>query len=218
MVSSWVRRETSTAVLLCTACGIADAIGYVYTGVFAANMTGNTVLAAISLANGDFVLALERAFTLVTFFGGAMLGRMLLRIAGSSYLPLLVEALLLILSSSLPHQDSMVIPLVACAMGIQATATTRFHGAAISTVVMTTTLARLAESTLDFLARHKVFARMSQSIPVALLLLTWTSYAAGAVLAVLLLKVTSVPLFASAVLVLAVSWSFRKQKVQIAGL
>ena len=56
MRSDWVRRDTNTAALLCIAGGIADAIGYVQSGVFAANMTGNTVLTGISLANGDFAV------------------------------------------------------------------------------------------------------------------------------------------------------------------
>src|SRR4051794_37277915 len=113
MQSSWIQRDTNTAALLCVAGGIADAIGYVQSGVFAANMTGNTVLTGISLANADFGTALERALTFVTFFGGAMVGRLSLRFARSAWLPLLIEALVLAVSSFMAHQQSLAILCIA---------------------------------------------------------------------------------------------------------
>ena len=46
------------ALLLTIAAGIADAVGYIIMGgVFAANMTGNTVLAGIAAAEGFYDLA-----------------------------------------------------------------------------------------------------------------------------------------------------------------
>ena len=216
MPSAWVRRDTNTAALLCIAGGIADAIGYVQSGVFAANMTGNTVLTGISLADGDFITALDRALTFVTFFAGAMVGRLALRLAKSAWLPLLIEALVLALSSLMAHEQALAILCIAFAMGIQATAITRFKGMAISTVVLTSTLARLAEATLDFLVRHKVLATVAQKIPAALMAVTWIAYAAGALLAVLLSKVTTAPLLVASAIVLALSWSYWRADANIA--
>jgi uncharacterized membrane protein YoaK (UPF0700 family) len=214
MLTRWAQRDTNTAALLCVAGGIADAIGYVQAGVFAANMTGNTVLTGISLANADFVTALDRALTFVTFFAGAMLGRLSLRFAKSAWLPLFIEAAILAVSTFLLERQSLAILLIAFAMGIQATAITKFKGAAISTIVLTSTLARLAEATLDFFARHKRLSTVSQKTPAALLAVTWVAYAVGAMLAILLLKVTQAPLLVAAAIVLALSYAYwRRDKI-----
>src|SRR5262249_28092243 len=133
--------------------------------------------------------------------------RLSLRFAKSAWLPLSLEAAILAVST-LPKDPALAVLCIAFAMGIQATAVTRFKGAAISTIVLTSTLARLAEATLDFIARHEVFGAVSQKNPAALLAITWVAYAFGAVLAVLLLKVTSLPLLAAAAIVLVLSLSF----------
>ena len=53
-------KDVAAAVLLCAAAGMADAVGYVHGGIFAANMTGNTVLAGLAVAQGEWLKALER--------------------------------------------------------------------------------------------------------------------------------------------------------------
>ena len=54
-------RPTFQAALLTLVAGMADAVGYISLGgIFAANMTGNTVLAGIALAEGQYTLALKR--------------------------------------------------------------------------------------------------------------------------------------------------------------
>lgn len=69
------------AGLLAIVAGLADAVGDVARGgVFAANMTGNTVLAGSSLGDGPFDLDARRPARPVTFFLGAMLARLLLRL------------------------------------------------------------------------------------------------------------------------------------------
>lgn len=69
-------------MLLCLACGVVDAVGFLRHGIFAANMTGNTVLLGISLAHLKWAAALDRALPLLTFFVGAMLARLLLTRTG----------------------------------------------------------------------------------------------------------------------------------------
>ena len=49
--------------------------------VFAANMTGNTVLAGIALAQGHWPDAWRHLAPLVAFFVGAMISRLLLRLS-----------------------------------------------------------------------------------------------------------------------------------------
>jgi uncharacterized membrane protein YoaK (UPF0700 family) len=194
-----------SVALMAAACGIADAVGFVHTGVFAANMTGNTVLAGLSLANQDWAIALARIVTLATFFGGAMVGRVLQRVRpGQLWLPLFVETVLITASALVDPGQTLFIWLLAGAMGIQATAITKIHGMAISTVVVTSTMARLAETTVDALAGdpRPEYRASGASTGAALM---WMSYAGGAIAAVLLMKVTSLSILVSAGVVLLVS-------------
>jgi uncharacterized membrane protein YoaK (UPF0700 family) len=199
---------------MAAACGIADAVGFVHTGVFAANMTGNTVLAGLSLANQDWASALDRAVTLLTFFCGSMVGRVLQRTwQDEPWLPLCVEAALIAASAFVDPGQTLFIWLLAAAMGIQATAMTRVHGMAISTVVVTSTMARLAETTVDALAGDSRPKGGGNGAPTGLAL-TWMSYAGGAITAVLLMKVTSLPILvpAGVVLLVSVLWKTRSAR------
>ncbi len=192
------------AGLLTIVAGLADAVGYVAMGgVFAANMTGNTVLAGLSLGEGHFDLAAKKLAPLVTFFLGAMLARLLLRLFHRPAVPLLLEAALLAGVGFLPIDHESALLLVALAMGLQASAITHFGGTAVSTVVVTSTLARIAEAALD---RMWPTGRALPSVATPrLLALTWVGYLAGAVGGVLLVRSTPWPLVApAALLVLAV--------------
>jgi len=207
------RQETAVAAALCLACGSVDALGFLQTGVFAANMTGNTVLAAISVAQLDLALAFDRALTIVVFFVGAMAGRLLLNAAGGrAWLPLLAEAALLGAIAFVDASHPSAVMAMAGAMGVQATAVTRFRGATVSTVVLTSTLARLAEAALDMAMGHRRRAVPASGTPPGLLVATWAFYALGAGLGALLLDRLHYPLLAPAALVLAVGVSLRVRR------
>jgi uncharacterized membrane protein YoaK (UPF0700 family) len=200
------RSEPAIALLLCAVAGYADAVGYLQMGVFAANMTGNSVLLAIGLAQAQWALSAERAVTVGCFFAGAVLGRVLLRLAGQRpSAPLLAEALLLGAALWAEPQHVLSLWLMAAAMGVQASAMTRFNGAALSTVVMTSTLARLAHSVADALVAPFGMKPPAGTEPVSLLLGTWASYAAGAVAAALLMPVMANPLALACAMLLALS-------------
>lgn len=170
-------------------------------GVFAANMTGNTVLAGIAFAQLDWNDAIRHLATLVAFFGGAVLSRLMLRLTHSPKPCLILEAAILAVVGFLPVSQEPAVLIVAVAMGIQASAITHFARAAVSTVVVTSTLARTAEAFLD-----KLWPGASDVVPPAsngrLLAISWTGYLAGAVVGALLLKVTAWPLAVPAVLLL----------------
>ena len=75
-------RDTLRATILTIIAGIADAVGYITMGgVFAANMTGNTVLAGIAVAQRNYTDAWHHLAPLLAFFLGAMLSRLLLRLS-----------------------------------------------------------------------------------------------------------------------------------------
>ena len=197
-------RPQVQAGLLTIVAGMADAIGYVAMGgVFAANMTGNTVLGGMALAQGDLALAAKRMAPLGTFFLGAMLARLLLRLVRKPAVPLLLEAIVLAVVGFLPIEREPALLLVALAMGLQASAITLFAGTAVSTVVVTSTLARIAEAALDRCWPNRAPAPSVVMGP-RLLALTWIGYLVGAVAGVLLIPVLPWPLLVPAALLVTV--------------
>ena len=127
--------DTLRATILTIIAGIADAVGYITMGgVFAANMTGNTVLAGIAAAQRNYTDAWHHLAPLLAFFVGAMLSRLLLRLSHKPTAGLLVEAALIAGVGFLPISPEPALLILAMAMGVQASAITHFSGNAISTV------------------------------------------------------------------------------------
>jgi uncharacterized membrane protein YoaK (UPF0700 family) len=187
-------RDTLRATILTLIAGIADAVGYITMGgVFAANMTGNTVLAGIAAAQRNYTDAWHHLAPLLAFFLGAMLSRLLLRLSHKPTAGLLVEAALLAVVGFLPISPEPAVLILAVAMGVQASAITHFSGNAVSTVVVTSTLARTADTVLD-----RLWPGEKKPLPVVanlpLLMLTWMGYLAGAVAGALLLAAMPYPL------------------------
>jgi uncharacterized membrane protein YoaK (UPF0700 family) len=193
-------RDTLRATTLTVIAGIADAVGYITMGgVFAANMTGNTVLAGIAAAQRNYTDAWNHLAPLIAFFVGAMLSRLLLRLSHKPTAGLLVEAALLAVVAVLPFGPETAVLIIALAMGVQASAITHFSGNAVSTVVVTSTLARTAEAVLD-----RLWPGEKKPLPAVtnlpLLALTWIGYLAGAVAGALLLTAMPYPLLVPVVL------------------
>ena len=198
------RRPRLQAALLAIVAGMADAVGYITMGgIFTANMTGNTVLAGISLADGHYDLAAKRFAPLLAFFLGAMLARLLLRLSRRPPVVLLVEAALIATADFLPVDKEATLMIVALAMGLQASAVTHFAGAPASTVVVTSTLARMADATLDRLWPREAPALAPVAMP-QLLAFTWLSYLGGAVAGGLLAHYVAYPLLVPSGLLLVV--------------
>ncbi|NML47438.1 DUF1275 domain-containing protein [Ramlibacter sp. G-1-2-2] len=211
------RLQVLACALLCLACGIVDAIGFLRHGIFAANMTGNTVLLGITVAQGDWAQALGRLLPLGAFFLGAMTARATLRRRDArAWIPLVLEAVLIGVAAWLIGHPQVSLFVIAFAMGLQASAVTRFGGVALSTVVITSTMARIAERALDRLTGHaSAPARGTAQPPRGLHALTWICYVAGALVAALGAH-ESVPAMAlAAFMVLAAAWTTRReQKVE----
>ena len=193
-------RDTLRATTLTVIAGIADAVGYITMGgVFAANMTGNTVLAGIAVAQRNGTEAWHHLAPLLAFFLGAMLSRLLLRLWHRPATCLLIEAALLAVVGFLSLDPEFAVLILALAMGLQASAITHFSGNAVSTVVVTSTLARTAEAVLD-----RLWPGEKRPLPAAanlpLLALTWIGYLAGAVAGALLLAAVPYPLLVPVVL------------------
>ncbi len=192
------------ATLLTITAGIADAVGYITMGkVFAANMTGNTVLAGIAAAEGDYTNAAKHIAPLIAFFIGAMLARLTLRLWQKPAVAILLEAAIIAIVGFLPIGPESAVLVLALAMGLQASAITSFGGTAVSTVVVTSTLARTADATLDRMWPTERHALPTVNTP-HLLAFTWVGYLVGAVVGALLLNVLPWPLVVPSLLLVIV--------------
>jgi uncharacterized membrane protein YoaK (UPF0700 family) len=192
------------AIILTLVAGLADAVGYLTMGsVFAANMTGNTVLAGIALAQGHWPDAWRHLAPIAAFFVGAMISRLLGRLTRSHVASLLLEAAILAIVGFLPVGPETAVLIVAVAMGVQASAITHFAGSAVSTVVVTSTMARSADAVLD-----RLWPRDERAPPAIanrrLLAMTWAGYLVGALAGALLVPIVPWPLVVPAALLLIV--------------
>ena len=172
-------------------------------GVFAANMTGNTVLAGIAAARQDFVGPWHHLTPLVSFFAGAMLAHWLVRLLRSPVVGILIEAAVIGVVGVVDIGMEPAVMVVAFAMGIQASSITSFAGSAVSTVVVTSTLARTADAAVDRLWPGAGVTPPSVT-NTQLLALTWIGYLIGAVAGALLIGAMAYPLLVPAALLLLV--------------
>jgi uncharacterized membrane protein YoaK (UPF0700 family) len=198
-------RQIAQATALTMVAGMADAVGYITMGgVFAANMTGNTVLAGIAVGTRNYTDAWHHFLPLVAFFLGGMLSRCLQRLARTPTAPLIVEALLLATIGFLKIDPEAAVLVVAVAMGLQASASAPFCTGAVSTVVVTSTLTRAADAVLD---RLWLGAKSDPPVVAAdlrLLSLVWAGYLLGAIAGALVIPVLPYPLLLPAALLVIV--------------
>ena len=165
-------RDVMLLVLTCGA-GLVDAISYLELGhVFTAMMTGNTVLLALAIGQGEVMAALRSTLALVTFSVGAAGGAMVLRRgrAPGEWPPIVtatlaIEAVALGAFAALWHargpaagDDAQTLSLIALsglAMGIQAAAVRHLGVPGVASTYITGTLTSLmAELVTDSASRH----------------------------------------------------------------
>jgi len=171
--------------LLCAIAGSVDAAAYLLCGqVFVANMTGNTVLFAISLLQEELRVAALRGGLVVAFLAGVVVARLLARTAGQRVtrrqriFVLGIQALLLLLLAwrSAATHTHLSLLLLACMLGTQNGAFQYIGGIHLNTTFVTGDLEKLGEAvteTQNTLTRASAF------------LLSWVGYAGGAVLGAL---------------------------------
>ena len=145
-----VRAGRLAATGLALVAGFVDAYGYLGWHVFGANMTGNTIIFAISLYENA-----ERAYLplmLITlFFAGAMVGRAIVE-RFKSHTALYVEAGLLGVASFAPSYAAL--PIISLAMGMQNTALSTFAGVAANTSFLSGDYTKLGQAIADVAVRR----------------------------------------------------------------
>lgn len=153
-------RDAMLLVLTCAA-GLVDAISYLGLGhVFTAMMTGNTVLLALAIGQGEAMAALRSTLALAVFGLGAGGGAMVLLRGGSrgEWPPIVtatlaLEALVLgvfgmvwHVGGPTPRSDGIVLVLIALsglAMGVQAAAVRHLGVPGVASTYITGTLTSL---------------------------------------------------------------------------
>lgn len=181
---------------LAFAAGYIDALSYLGLGrVFTANMTGNTVLLGIALAQLDGGAIARSGFALAGFLAGAAAGAWIVERDHSDSLwpwavtlALTFESLLLLAFAAGWYlaQDMLasttttaaLIALSALAMGVQSAAVSRLEITGIATTYLTGTLTNLVARLMGRSRRKSKPFRHS-----ALLAAVWIVYIGGAVVA-----------------------------------
>lgn len=183
------------AGLLCLTAGFVDAVGYFELGqVFTANMTGNTVLLAASLAQAEWHGAFTYVIAVLAFLAGALL---------------LVAAMLGAASVAMLEMRTEI-ALLSAAMGLQGGSLSRFSGVRLQTIVLTGGLVSLADGLVERFWRRSAAADAISKQALGMLGLAWLCYAAGSAGAVLSWELLPMPLLLPAGLVvlaaLALAW------------
>lgn len=202
-------RMFGRAGLLCLIAGYVDIIGYMELGgVFAANMTGNSVLLVLAAARGEGFRAASYLMTLAAFLGGAIVASFLRRRTGRPVWPLVGAAVLVLVAAlvAMPQPPQLVI--LAIAMGLQGAAITRFGPTSLQTVVVTGTMIRLADNLVDQARSGGGSARSATMLDA----LAWLTYIAGAALAMVAEHVMAHPLILGAVALFAVAIETARQR------
>ncbi len=138
------------AMALALVAGFVDAYGYLGWHVFGANMTGNTVIFAISLYK-DAGRAYLPLMLIALFFTGAIFGRAIMD-RFKSHTALYAEAGLLGVASFAPGYAAL--PIISLAMGIQNTALSTFAGVAANTSFLSGDYTKLGQAIADIAVRR----------------------------------------------------------------
>jgi uncharacterized membrane protein YoaK (UPF0700 family) len=187
------------AALLCLIAGFVDAVGYIDLGhVFTANMTGNTVLLGVALANGDWI-ALSYAGTIAAFAVGVVAST-LLKLAGVPLPFLFVLAAVLLISAAADKPGPFTsLSVLAFVMGLQGGAISTFSGIRLPTVVVTSTLVNLIDGLLRRGLKQTEPSAPSPS-QIRHLVAAWIAYGGGGAAAVLAKAHLAAPLAVPVVL------------------
>src|SRR5882724_11545251 len=117
-------RNIALACALSALAGYVDGIGFLHLGgLFVSFMSGNSTRMGVSLADGQWLSALEALGLIVLFVAGAAVGSLIVlgRSANRLALLLLTEALLLVAAALAHHlgQQALAVAAIVLAMGLE---------------------------------------------------------------------------------------------------
>src|SRR6202158_4562551 len=137
------------AALLVMIAGYADATGFLQFRAFAGQMTGNTILLAISIVETNWTQVAFYVAVIASFLAGVVVAGGLVRLGHAPAIALSLSAVALAICAFVTvHWGAL---LLAFAMGAQNGAVTRFGDATLNTVFITGDLQKLFEAALGWL-------------------------------------------------------------------
>ena len=191
------RSETWLSLGLAFVGGYADAASYILAGTFTGHITGNSVLAAVSIANRDWSLTISRLLAVVAFLLGILLSsgvdRLVKRQPSRSALTvaLFLEAILIFIAAGLgkdfhqPPNRELFIIFMCLALGLQNGAWRKADGISVHTTYVTGMVTKLLEHEFDQTKSDRGHHRISPQTPPTdptfrLLSTVWLAFVLGA--------------------------------------
>lgn len=174
--------------------GYADASSYLLARTFTGHLTGNCVLAAVSAADKDLNLTLDRLLAVVVFLGGIFFNLILARFTPVRFrqfslaITMFLE-ILLFLSASLflraEGSQELFIVCMCLALGMQNGALNKTNGISVHSTYMTGMVTGLMQKSFDHLFANRSSkehssrdsARLTLQVPASM----WMSFIFGAV-------------------------------------
>jgi uncharacterized membrane protein YoaK (UPF0700 family) len=173
--------------------GYADASSYLLARTFTGHLTGNCVLAAVSVASKDWYLTLDRLLAVIVFLGGILVSLMLTRVVPvrlrqySLAIAMLIEVLLFLsgalLLTSGANQELFIV-CMCLALGIQNGALHKTDGISVHSTYMTGMVTTLMQKGFDQLFSknpRKDYAKPSVRHSIQVLAPMWLSFIFGAI-------------------------------------
>jgi uncharacterized membrane protein YoaK (UPF0700 family) len=174
--------------------GYADASSYLLAQTFTGHLTGNCVLAAVSVASKDWQLTLDRLLAVIVFLSGILVSMILNRFApvwrrpSSLSIAIFIELLLVLgafifLNSKATHQ--LFIVCMCLALGIQNGALHKTKGISVHSTYMTGMVTTLLQKGFDYFAPEvrpkEDSSRDPARLAIQVLAAMWMSFIFGAV-------------------------------------
>ena len=210
-------RSTSLSLGLAFVGGYGDAAGFVLADAFTGHVTGNLVLAAISVAGHDWRTCLRRLSAVALFLMGIVVGLILERPGATklfgSPLPaamgaevVLIAAAYSALTSHLAARLELFIGCMSLALGLQNGALRRAGGVSVHTTYLTGMITDVITTEAE---KYNSRATGSdESVPnpkVSLLCSIWLAFVLGAATgAAMVLRLKAVGIFGAALLLLVI--------------
>ena len=173
--------------------GYADAASFLLARTFTGHLTGNCVLAAVSVADKDWNLALDRLLAVVVFLGGILFSLNLNRLAPSLLrqsalaITMFIEVLLFLSASLMLSNTANQEWFIVCmclALGLQNGALDKTNGVSVHSTYMTGMVTTLMRKSFGNLCSkpspHEESPRDSARLTIQVLALMWVSFILGA--------------------------------------
>ncbi|WP_428375663.1 YoaK family protein [Lichenicoccus sp.] len=194
-----LRHPASRASWLALIAGLCDGLGWLQTGLFAAQMTGNTALLGVALAQGHWRGAAQKATAILCFLAGSLAARLLLRSekepGRGRVLVVLVASLVILVAAFLPKPVNVLV--LGAALGGQNAVFTRFGGQSINTSFVSGDLQKLAQALARRITRGAALDDGDRIVLVTVPSL-WSTYVAGAAVGVFCARGLALPLLVPA--------------------